>query len=78
MQLPDRLIPADLEIGYVPKSPLEKQNIFPGIFLATNEARFVRPVKHLRLNALEWITPFEQVHFSIACLEEDIRNDTEY
>lgn len=59
MQDPTRLIPADLEIGYVPKLNLEKQNIFPGIFLHTNEARFVRPVKHLKLNALEWITPFE-------------------
>ncbi len=38
----------------------------------------MRPVKHLRADAVEWISPFEQVYLSIACSEEDIRNDTEY
>lgn len=67
-----------MEIGYVPKTYLSKNPTYPGVYLATNEARFVRPVRHLKLNKIEWISPFEQPWLSIACMEEDIRNDTEY
>lgn len=37
-----------------------------------------RPVKHLKLNKTEWISPLEQIYLSIAVKEEDIRDDTEY
>ena len=59
-QVPDKLVPYQLEIGYIPKTYLEKNPNVPGLYLFTNEARFLRPVKHLRLNEIEWISPFEQ------------------
>ena len=38
----------------------------------------IRPVHHLLLNSIEYISPLEQVYLNIACVEEDIRNDKEY
>jgi len=76
MQLPDKPVPEKMEIGYIPPSPFIKGTQFPGIFLFTIEARFMRPVKNLKLNKLEYIGPLEQIYLSIACVEEDIRNDT--
>lgn len=75
-QIEGKLIPVDLEIAYIPPSPFGKSTQFPGIFLATREARFVRPVKYLASNQTDWIGPLEQLYLSIACVEEDIRNDT--
>jgi DNA-directed RNA polymerase I subunit RPA2 len=69
-------IPATLEIGFIPPTPFPKAVQFAGIFLATLEARFTRPVKNLQLNNIEWIGPLEQSYLSIACVEEDVRNDT--
>jgi len=78
-QNPKMLIPESLEIALLEDSEVEDLNVlFPGVFLATNEARFLRPVKNLRLNKIEWISPFEQIHLSIACTENDIRDDTDY
>lgn len=72
-------LPQYLEIGFIPNKPhLKIQNVMPGVFLQTCEARLLRPVKNLLHNAIEWVTPFEQVYLSIACVEEDIRTDTAY
>ena len=76
MQVPSKLVPAKMEIGYIPPSPFHKGVQYPGIFLYTVEARFMRPVKNLALNQVEWIGPLEQIYMSIACVEEDIRQDT--
>jgi DNA-directed RNA polymerase I subunit RPA2 len=53
-----------------------KHKFFPGIFITSTVARFVRPVRNLEVGGTEWIGPLEQVNMSIACLEEDIRTDT--
>jgi len=54
----------------------QKHKFFPGIFLASTIARFVRPVRNLEVGGTEWIGPLEQLNMSIACQEEDIRSDT--
>jgi DNA-directed RNA polymerase I subunit RPA2 len=79
-------VPSRLEIAYMAPKPASeaqvksgetrKQKFFPGIFLASTPARFVRPVKNVELDAVEFIGPLEQVNLSIACLDEDVRSDT--
>ena len=54
-------IPEVMEIGFIPKNNLSKNPQFPGVFLYTNEARLVRPVKNIKNGMIEWISPFEQV-----------------
>lgn len=53
-----------------------KNKFFPGIFMASTVARFIRPVMNLEVGGTEWIGPLEQLNMSIACQEEDIRSDT--
>ena len=81
-------VPKTLEVAYLPPtvdddddkdSPNkgdQKNKFFPGVFMASTVARFVRPVLNLEVGGTEWIGPLEQVNMSIACLEEDIRTDT--
>lgn len=52
--------------------------MFPGVFISTEEARMVRPVRSLQLGTVEWISPLEQLTLSIACSQVDIRSDTRY
>lgn len=52
-------IPRDLEVVLVERKDIQKQPIFPGIYLNSNEARLSRPVKHLASKKTEWISPFE-------------------
>lgn len=59
-----RQIPDDLEVGYV---PLSMGGTYPGLYLSTCPARFVRPVRNLsplpeESNDIELIGPFEQVY----------------
>jgi len=70
------LIPETLEIAYLPPSGLKLSNQFPGLFLATSEARFTRPVKNLAHDKVEWIGPLEQVYMSIACVPNDVLKET--
>lgn len=53
-------IPEDLEVGYVPTS---MGGSFPGLYLASCPARFIRPVKNTSIPSdnIELIGPFEQV-----------------
>ena len=57
-------VPADLEVGHVPPSPM---GTFPGLFLFTSSARMMRPVRQVAPAPdggpprLELIGPFEQV-----------------
>lgn len=55
-------IPPDLEVGFVPFSPL---GTFPGLYLFSVSARMVRPVQQLfgEAPSIELIGPFEQVSF---------------
>ncbi|CAD6205427.1 unnamed protein product [Miscanthus lutarioriparius] len=62
-------IPEDLEVGYV---PLSFSGAFPGLYLFTNPARFVRPVRNLFIlsdgkQSIELIGPFEQAFMEIRC-----------
>lgn len=62
-------IPEDLEVGYV---PLSFSGAFPGLYLFTNPARFVRPVRNLSIlsdgkQSIELIGPFEQAFMEIRC-----------
>lgn len=41
------------------KGQSQKNKFFPGIFLASTIARFVRPVKNLEVGGTEWIGPLE-------------------
>lgn len=74
-QYPDKcfegIVPRTLEIAFLP--PAEKidedkvkDKFFPGIFLSSQPARFVRPVKNLEHGGIEFIGPLEQVNLSIA------------
>lgn len=73
---PDFNIPRTLEIAFIPFSGYQRNLQWPGIFLHSTSARFVRPVKNLNFNCIEWIGPLEQMNLSIACLKDDILPET--
>jgi DNA-directed RNA polymerase I subunit RPA2 len=60
------VIPEDLEVGYVPTS---MGGSYPGLYLASCPARFIRPVKNISIPSdnIELIGPFEQVFMEISC-----------
>ncbi|KAJ8602768.1 hypothetical protein MRB53_042354 [Persea americana] len=64
-------IPIELEIGYIPNS---NGGQYPGIYMFSHAARMYRPVKHLGLNKLDYVGPFEQPHMSIACTPAEIED----
>ncbi|KAI9875559.1 MAG: DNA-directed RNA polymerase I subunit RPA2 [Pleopsidium flavum] len=64
-------VPLELEIGYVPNS---NGGQYPGIYLFSQSARMVRPVKYLPLDKLDYVGPFEQPFMSIACTEPEIES----
>lgn len=49
---------------------------YPGLYLFTQPGRMIRPVHQILSERTEWIGPMEQVYMEIACLKEDIREDT--
>ncbi|OAY72747.1 DNA-directed RNA polymerase I subunit 2 [Ananas comosus] len=62
-------IPEDLEVGYV---PLSLGGAYPGLYLFSNPARFLRPVRNLSHSSngsqsIELIGPFEQAFMEIRC-----------
>jgi DNA-directed RNA polymerase I subunit RPA2 len=64
-------IPPELEIGYVPKS---NGGQYPGIYMFSQSARMIRPVKYLPLDTQDYVGPFEQPFMSIACTEPEIES----
>jgi DNA-directed RNA polymerase I subunit RPA2 len=44
---------------------------YPGLFLGTQAARMVRPVRQVDTGMIEWIGPMEQVFMEIACKGDD-------
>ncbi|KAL2154747.1 hypothetical protein VTH82DRAFT_3423 [Thermothelomyces myriococcoides] len=62
-------IPVLLEIGYVPPS---RGGSYPGIYMASQPSRMVRPVKYLPLGKEDFVGPHEQPYMSIACTEEEV------
>ncbi|KAL3820061.1 hypothetical protein ACJIZ3_005966 [Penstemon smallii] len=64
-----KLIPEDLEVGYV---PLRENGANPGLYLFTSASRFIRPVRNITIpleekNNIELIGQFEQVYMEIRC-----------
>ena len=68
-------VPQTIEIAYLPPGSTtglskqatsdnqelikEKNYYFPGVFMSSQVARFVRPVQNLTVGAVEWIGPLE-------------------
>ncbi|ODQ66872.1 DNA-directed RNA polymerase I [Nadsonia fulvescens var. elongata DSM 6958] len=65
-------IPTDLEIGLV---PLSHGGQYPGLFLFSQSARMVRPVKYLPLDKEDFVGPFEQPYMNIAVTPDEITSD---
>ncbi|TEB30121.1 DNA-directed RNA polymerase I polypeptide 2 [Coprinellus micaceus] len=64
-------VPLDLEIGFVPESDGGQ---YPGLYLFSTKARFMRPVKYLANGRDDQIGSFEQVYMDIACTPEEIED----
>jgi DNA-directed RNA polymerase I subunit RPA2 len=62
-------VPVELEIGYVPGS---NGGQYPGIYLASEPARMIRPVKYLPLEKEDFVGPLEQPFMSIAVTDPEI------
>lgn len=62
-------VPVELEIGYVPNS---NGGQYPGVYLFSQAARMIRPVRYLPLEKQDFIGPFEQPFMSVACTEPEI------
>ncbi|KAK6539609.1 DNA-directed RNA polymerase I subunit RPA2 [Orbilia ellipsospora] len=65
-------VPKDLEIGYV---PISNGGQYPGIYLFSQEARMIRPVKYIPLDKEDFVGPFEQPFLNIAVTEPEIKNN---
>ena len=67
-----------MEVAYFPM-PAPDQRMgaaYPGLYLQTAAGRMLRPVLNLQTRKTEWIGPAEQVHMDIACLADDVRDET--
>ena len=64
-------IPIELEIGYIPD---EEGGQYPGIYLSSQPARMIRPVRYLPLDKADYVGPFEQPFLSIAVTDDDIES----
>ena len=53
----------------MPKTQVASQ--YPGLFLFTNTARMMRPVKNLAFDMVEMIGTFEQVYLNICIIAEE-------
>lgn len=68
-------ISSTLEI--VPFAPSKaKISFIPCLFLSTHCHRFSRPVQNLITEAVEQIGPMEQIFLNIACVPDDIKDNT--
>lgn len=64
-------VPAELEVGFVPNG---EGGQYPGVYIFSQAARMVRPVKYLPLDKEDFIGPFEQPFMSVACTEKEIES----
>lgn len=62
-------VPIDLEIGWVPVS---RGGQYPGLYLFTERARMMRPVRFIENGRVDMIGSFEQVYLDIAVNPEEI------
>uniref|UniRef100_A0A0K0EYJ3 DNA-directed RNA polymerase subunit beta n=1 Tax=Strongyloides venezuelensis TaxID=75913 RepID=A0A0K0EYJ3_STRVS len=69
----DDRVPYNSEITLV-RSSTDPQNIatqYPGLYIFTEPARMIRPVKNLLWNEIEFVGTFEQVYMSIVIKPEE-------
>ncbi len=59
-----KAIPKETEVAFLKKGHF-KNTVYPMIFITTAPARFLRPVKYLPLDGIEWLSPFEQISTDI-------------
>lgn len=64
-------VPKELEVGYIPNV---NGGQYPGIYIFSQAARMVRPVKYLPLDKQDFVGPFEQPYMSIACRDGEIES----
>lgn len=64
-------VPKELEVGYIPNA-ISGQ--YPGVYIFSQAARMIRPVKYLPLDKNDYIGPFEQPYMSVACTEKEIES----
>ncbi|KAJ1554770.1 hypothetical protein HK096_001765, partial [Nowakowskiella sp. JEL0078] len=62
-------IPLTLEIAFVPPS---NGGQYPGLFMFSQPARMMRPVKYIATGKTDMIGSFEQVYMDVACLKDDL------
>ncbi|KAI8099126.1 uncharacterized protein BX664DRAFT_289066 [Halteromyces radiatus] len=62
-------IPFDLEIANVPVS---YGGEYPGLYLFSQPARMMRPVKYLGNGKADMVGTFEQVYMDIACMDDEV------
>lgn len=58
------MVPMNLEVAYI---PYQRGGPFPGVFLFTQAARMMRPVRHLHSGGIELIGTLEQNNLHIHC-----------
>ena len=50
-------LPKETEVAFMKKGQF-KNTIYPMVYITTAPARFLRPVKYLPLDSIEWLSPF--------------------
>lgn len=64
-------VPLELEVGCIPKT---NGGQYPGLYIFSQAARLLRPVKYLPLDRQDFVGSFEQPFMAIACNEKDIES----
>ncbi|XP_047136154.1 DNA-directed RNA polymerase I subunit RPA2 isoform X2 [Hydra vulgaris] len=72
--LQKEMVPPTMEIIFIPRTKFASQ--YEGIFLFTDVARMIRPVRNLLTNTVEYIGSFEQVYMDIAVYSDEIHAPT--
>ena len=68
-----------MEIAYLPKPDKPEHcaiEAFPGLYLHTQPGRMIRPVLNLSTRTVEYIGPMEQVYMQIACLGNEVEQES--
>ncbi|EFA85001.1 RNA polymerase I [Heterostelium album PN500] len=71
----EKAVPQTMEVAYAPKEQ-SKGGQYPGIFLFTTGARFMRTVINLKSGKNELIGPQEQLYMNISIMPEEVRDST--
>jgi DNA-directed RNA polymerase I subunit RPA2 len=64
-----------MELACIPSSKFGG-GAYPGLYMFTQPGRLIRQVHQLHSHRIEWIGPMEQVYMEIACLADDVWEDT--